>query len=311
MKSFYRWGVMTVLCCTVATTGLRSASAEIIYGLTTQNMVSIIDSDDPEVSIDGGNINNLMPNETLLAIDYRAATGRIYVLGASNNVYTVAQSGDATAFDATFVGNFSPPNLQGSSYAFDFNPAFMDGEFARIISDTDDNRVISGNTGQYLAPVEKTDVFYNTGDTNEGENPNIAGIAYTNSLFIPTGTQQYGIDASLGILATVANNAGTLDTVGPLGVAGLTNELGFDISGATGIAYAALQNSPNSQLYTIDLGTGSASLLGKFGSGDLIRSLTVLPAGGVDPNDNDVPEPTSMLLLGGGLLGLGLVRRRK
>ncbi len=282
-----------------------TASAELLYGLTTENSIAVFDSSAPNVTIDGGFVDGLVAGEELIAIDFRPASGQIYLLGSSETVYTF----DLTSLDATVVGNFSATaDLRGTSFAFDFNPALAGGEFARIISDTDDNRVISGSTGQYLLPVEKTDVFYGVGDPNEGVNPNIAGIAYTNSLDVPLTTQQYGIDATLGVLVTVANNAGTLATIGSLGLGSTpTNELGLDISGATGIAYANIQTGPNSQLYTIDLGTGAATLLGTFTSGDLIRDITVIP----DTGSAAIPEPSSAMLAGLAIASVGMIRRRR
>ena len=156
-----------------------------------------------------------------------------------------------------------------------------------------------------MAPVEKTPVFYPAGDANFGENPNIAALGYDNNVPGSTGTQQYGIDATLGILTTVANNAGTLETIGSLGVLPLTNELGLDISGASGIAYANLQFGPNSQLATIDLSTGAATIVGTIASGDLIRDITVVPP------TPAIPEPGSIALLSlAGLTCLGRRRRR-
>ena len=280
-----------------ATAAAAPASAELIYGLTTDNAITAFDSAAPSVSLGGGTIFGVTPGETLEAIDYRAATGEVYGIGDLGGVYRIEAS-DLDTYDAVQL-NVLSPRLAGTSFAFDFNPAFMGGEFARIISDTDDNRVISGDTGQYLLPVEKTDVFYVTGDVNEGVNPNVAGISYTNSLGVPDSTQQFGIDQFTGSLVTVANNAGELETVGSLGVAPITDELGFDISGFSDVAYASLQNGPNSQLFTIDLTTGAASAIGQIGSGNLIRDITVIP----------VPEPASAALLALG--GLAMLRRRK
>ena len=270
-----------------------SASAERIVGLTTQNSLTIFDSETPGIADDGGFVSGVAG--VLLAIDYRPATMELYGLSSANSLYTI----DLETLNADLVGSFSP-RLNGTSFAFDFNPAFMDGEFARIISETDRNRVISGDTGQYLPPVEKTPVFYADGDPNDGTNPNIAGIAYTNNVADSDSTMQFGIDASLGILTTVANNAGTLNTVGSLGLDSTpTNELGFDISGATEIAYASIQIGPNSGLYTIDLGTGDATFQGIITSGDIIRDITVVP----------IPEPTTALIAGLG--SLFLLRRRR
>jgi hypothetical protein len=291
----------TLILTTVASMAAAStASADLIYGLTTQNSITVFDSADPTVSLDGGFVSGLSGGEILLGIDYRPGTNEVYAISSQDNVYTI----DQDDFSADLVGNFAPPSLRGTSYAFDFNNAFDGGSgevadigrFARIISDTDDNRVIDGNTGQYLGAPSKTDVFYAAGDPNDGENPNIAGIAYTNAFPQAQSTQQYGIDSDLGVLVTVANNAGTLETVGSLGVSPLTNELGFDIN-AQNVAFAALQSGPNSALYTIDLETGAATFVDTITSGDLIRSITV------------VPEPTTAGLVG--VAALGFLRRRR
>ncbi|MCA9198268.1 MAG: DUF4394 domain-containing protein [Planctomycetales bacterium] len=271
----------------------NKASAERLFGLTTQNWISVFDSSAPGNTIGGGAVTGLETNDILTAMDYQPATGNVLLLGTLNNVYQL-NSTSGTDFSATLL-NTLDPTLVGTSMAFDFNPAFMEGAFARIISDTNDNRVIGGADGQYLSPVEKTDVFYAAGDANEGVDPNIAGIAYDSNVAGASSTQQYGIDASLGILTTVANNAGTLETIGSLGLAGnLTNELGFDISGETGTAFASFQTGPNSHLYTVDLSTGGATAIGQIGSGDLIRDITTVP----------IPEPSSALLLLIGMLGL-------
>ena len=287
----------TALTLALAAGQFQQASAEQVFGLTTQNWITVFDSEMPSIATGGGAVTGLENNDVLVAMDYQPASGNVLLLGSQSNVYRL-NSTSGSDFSATLL-NTLDPTLVGTSMAFDFNPAFMSGAFARIITDTNDNRVIGGADGQYLSPVEKTDVFFAAGDPNEGVDPNIAGIAYDNSIPGATSTQQYGIDATLGVLTTVANNAGTLETIGSLGLSGnITNELGFDISGTSGMALASIQTGPNSQLYSVDLGTGMATALGQIGSGDLIRDITAVP----------IPEPSSFVLLLMG--GLSLLRRR-
>ncbi|MGJ8726426.1 MAG: DUF4394 domain-containing protein [Roseibacillus sp.] len=238
-------------------------------------------------SVSSNPVTGIAAGETLNGLDFRPANSTVYAIGSMGNVYTLSLSGIATN-----IGSFASP-VPGSSYGFDFNPAFMSGTFARIISDLDDNRVISGEDGSYLG-ADKTDVFYDVGDANEGANPNINHIGYTNSILGSTATQQYGIDSTLDVLVTVANNAGTLATVGSLGVD--AGELGgFDIAGTTGEAFLGFQDGVDSELYSINLMDGSATSLGSL-DGNLI-GLT------------SIPEPSSALLLG--LAGIGFLRRRR
>lgn len=293
----------TYLCAAIAAvlflSQTQSAQAERAFGLTTANGILVFDTDDPSTSLGGGAVTGLAANENLVAIDYQPLGKQVLLLGSLSNVYTLDDPGSNSSFSATQISGPLDPAFEGTSYAFDFNPSLAGGEFARIITDTDDNRVISGFTGAYLGGP-KTDVFYATGDVNEGADPNIAGIAYDTNIANAPSTQQYGIDASLGVLTTVANNAGTLETVGSLGLVGsITNELGFDISGATGTAFASIQTGPNSQLYAVDLATGLAGLsLGTIGSGDVIRDITI----------NPVPEPSTLALVALGMFAL--LRRR-
>lgn len=80
------------------------------------------------------------------------------------------------------------------------------------------------------------------------------------------GTELYAIDAAQDVLVEFGvggPNGGMLVTVGALGVdAGLLS--GFDISNATGTAYAVLSTSASekSVLYTVNLDTGLTTKLG-------------------------------------------------
>ena len=239
-------------------------------------------------------VTGLAAGEVLSGIDYRPNNQTLYAFSASSgNVYTVSPSGAATLFtnlDPTFAG-------AGSIFAFDFNPMAAGGTLARIISDAGNNRVLDSVNGGYFGDVEKTPVFYAAGDANEGQTPNINHIAYDNNIIGSTGTQQYGIDTTLGILVTVANNLGTLETVGSLGLPFVGELGGFDIDGETNTAFLSFQNGGFSNLYTVDLATGAATFEGPSVGG--IVGLTSAP----------IPEPSSVLLLS--LTGLGLIARRR
>ena len=117
---------------------------------------------------------------------------------------------------------------------------------------------------------------------------------------------QLAIDTvSSSLFSTTAPAGGVYTRVGALGASSL-NVFGFDISGA-GVAYAGLTGDDSySSLYTINLQTGAATLVGAFGvQGNTalptIVGLTVAPA---------VPEPTSLGLLLAGLGAVGFALRR-
>ncbi len=100
----------------------------------------------------------------------------------------------------------------------------------------------------------------------------------------------------MDLLTTVANNAGTLVSVGGLGI-DASSAGGFDIDGASGDAFAAFVNPDGitSTLYQIDLENGSATSLFSFaGTAEGLTSF---------------PEPSSALLMG--LAGLAMLARRK
>ncbi len=287
MNSKKTYGTLATVTAIVALAG--AANAELVYGVTdTQTLVSF-DSSDSTSILSGVAISGLASNEQIRGIDIRPATGQLYALGSFNNMYTI----DAATGAATQVGSgpFAPPT-NGSSFGFDFNPVI---DRIRVVSDANQNLVLNPNDG---TSTMVTDLFFGAGDINEGMDPNIVGSAYTNSFFGATSTQLYGIDTGLDVLVTQANSAGTLQTIGSVGV-DLNDTLSFDISGATGLAYATVVSDDfsSSTFWQINLLTGEATALGEIGGGSLITSMTV------------VPTPGTFALLGlGGLVGS---RRRR
>ena len=180
---------------------------------------------------------------------------------------------------ATLIGSqpFSP-TLTGSDFGFDFNPV---PDRIRVVSEADQSLRLHPVTGA-VAGIDST-LAYTTTDVFSSTNPTIVAAAYTNNVSGTITTTLYVVDANLdtlvrqgGVGGTPSPNTGQLFTIGSLGL-DASNLLGFDISPA-GTAYAAITApaATISSLYSINLTTGGATLMGAIGGSETIVGLAVL-----------------------------------
>lgn len=272
-----------------------AANAEPIVGLTTTNALVTFDSAAPTNASAPATITGLQSlNERILGIDLRPTTGVIYGVSTDSKVYSLTTGGAAT-----FVATLSSP-LASNVVGFDFNPmADLAGMASlRIVSSTGQNYAFNVATG---ATTVATAV-----------QPSFAAVAYSNNDLDPaTATSLYYIDMASDQLkvATANFNAPTITTVGSLGF-DVNGVSGFDISGS-GLSFAALTdaNTDKSGLYTINLGTGAATLVGAFGIGG--NTAISPPLLGLTAATAPIPEPETYALMLAGLAGIGFVARRR
>lgn len=245
------------------------ARAATVFAVDAANNLVRFKSSAPGTIQSSTAITGLASGDSIVAIDFRPLNEQLLGLGSSGRLYLINQvTGVATQVGTAVTA------LAGTSFGFDVNPTV---DRIRVVSDADQNLRLNPNDGS-LAATDAT-LAYASGDPNNAANPNIVGSAYTNSVANATTTTLYGIDSNLDVLVTQnPPNAGTLNTVGALGV-NASDVLGFDIEDTTNTAFASLVVGGVPRLYTINLGTGTATLVGTIGPSLVVRGIALAPQG--------------------------------
>lgn len=230
------------------------------FALASTNMLVKYDAMKPGTPISNVMISGLQTSETMLAIDFRPATGQLYGVGSSSRIYVInTTSGEARAIG---TGAFSPA-LAGNVAAFDFNPTV---DRIRLISTGGQNLRLNPETGTVVA----TDGMINIGGTVNG---NITGAAYTENKAGASTTVLFDLDVQNDILYKQdPPNAGGLVAVGNLGI-NLNGSGEFDIDASTNTGLAVYNDEAGKpSVFTIDLMTGKAVNVGALGGG--VTSVT-------------------------------------
>jgi Domain of unknown function (DUF4394) len=282
------------------------AAAEPAVGLVkgTGSLV-ILDTATPGSFVSGKPVTGFGEGERLVDIDYRLHTlgepqppSQLFGLSVFDGptqdtirLYTIdIGTGAATPVAAGF-----PVVANGDRYGFDFNPTI---DRIRVVNDGDENLRLNPNTGALV-----------TDDTNlnpPGEK--VTSIAYDrvdSPPMISGKTTPFGISLSSSSLVTIGSvdgtpmsaNTGTLQNAKPLGLTLALNSVpGFDIS-PSGIAFATLEDAASGLpgVYTIDLNTGAAALVGTLPQP--LSSIAIVPQSALPPivAATDTSAPTLRL----------------
>ena len=239
-------------------------------------------------------ITNLAAGETLVGIDFRPQNGMLYGLGVNAAANTATLYGISTRTGFAFVVGGVPgqiafttdgvtavdlPDPATVGYSFDFNPV---ADRIRVTTDSGLNFRINPNSGLPIDGDAGTlgtnpDGAINTGSTSAdgaaytNNQPNsVVTTLYTldsvtNSLFIQSppnaGTQTLG--------QTVTLNGSPLDFSSATGfdIASGVNAAAPDTPVVSGSALALLTVGGTTALYSIDLTTAAATLVGNLLNG--------------------------------------------
>jgi uncharacterized repeat protein (TIGR01451 family) len=254
------------------TTGIQRAFA---FGLDVTNNLLRFDTTVPGTILSSTPITGLQAGENILGMDFRPGAGghrELYAIGSTSRLYTIDTTTGAASLVAALAADPTDTtnpftSLSGAQFGVDFNPV---SDRLRVVSASGQNLRINVTNGLVITDA----------DLNPGT-PSVVGAAYTNDFAGATATTLYDIDSGTNqLLIQNPPNNGTLTGVGVgLGV-NVQGALGFDIRSNNQALAVMTTDGVSSALYSIDLTTGTATLIGSVGTGGmLVRSMAIAPEG--------------------------------
>jgi hypothetical protein len=269
-KNFKNIGLTAILVLSVmvAAANAQMMSEMTLYGVTTTGELVSFKSSKPGKMLKMPKMSGMQTGEKLVGVDFRPSNKMLYGVSNQNRIYTINTATGAV----TAVGTLTTA-LTGGNHGVDFNPV---PDRLRITNDAAQN--LRANPADATNVVDKALAFA-VSDANSGKNASVAASAYTNNFAGTKATMLYNIDSAQDVLLTqIPPNDGVLNTVGKLGV-NVTGNAGFDIISigeGNNVAVAALQveGEKNSKLYSINLTSGAATLVGKIGGKNPLVALT-------------------------------------
>lgn len=247
----------------VRSIALLQPTAPTVVALTTGNTLVSFSPRTPNTLGAAVPVTGLVAGEQLLGIDVRPQDGLLWALGNTGRLYTLDAGTGAATFKVAIMAT-----LDGSATAsVDFNPA---ANRLRVITAAGQNLRIavaevaaSGSTPAVAAGTTVVDGAVNRAD---GAAASVVAAAYSSSFapvagFTPA-TTLFDLDTASDVLAQQnPPNAGTLVTVGPLGLA-IGSSAGFDIAGGeNGLVLGAVRAGDTGPflLRSINLATGAVA----------------------------------------------------
>jgi Domain of unknown function (DUF4394) len=192
-------------------------------------------------------ITGLQDGENILGIDFRPINGQLYALGSTSRIYTLNLGNGA----ATVVGGQLSTLLEGTDFAFDFNPTV---DRIRVVSNTGQNLRLNPNDG-LVAAVD--------GSINPGT-PTISAGAYTDNFAGTAMTSLLVIDHTTDKLYLQnPPNAGTLVERGALGI-DITSANGFDIGSSSNKAYLVATVGSVTKIYSVNTANGATTEVSNY-----------------------------------------------
>jgi hypothetical protein len=278
---------LLLLAIVVALTAPASASAESAVGITGTQRLYFFDTASPST----GRIvpvGGLTAGETIIGIDWRPATTQLFAVtvptGVVANALVRTYAVDIDTGAATMVGSIAGGVVAGAGdgpFGADFN-AVVDR--LRMVGSNNANFRINPNNGSlaandpnlsYVSPATGpvSAIAYDRNFASGGPNTPPDPSRHTTLYAIDTGADQLARIG--GIDGAPSPNGGVVTAVGPLGVSvDDSSDPGMDIAPG-GTAYASLRSSTVPGLYTVNLSTGAATLVGTFPFE--VKELTILP----------------------------------
>lgn len=196
-------------------------------------------------------IIGLPADEVIDGLDFRPATGQLYALANNRGVglprpsrlYTI----DLGTGVVTRVADVSLP-IARASYGFDFNPVT---DRIRIVNSAGQNLQVNPTTGAAI-----TEGYIDATSPIDGQR-RVAAAAYNNNFAGATTTKLYTTGTDNKLYQMDPPSSGNLVEIGNVGV----DVRHLDIGGISNTAYALVSVDNRPQLYTINLATGTGTLV--------------------------------------------------